>query len=181
MQPLTKIGKKQIIQLRLFIARAAQEDSLRWWEDNSLTPSGEFLLDKIFVFDPTQAGRTLALQTAQSRYQAAFESMPEALHLFRLEPSGAVEYDLRDVDVMQADSPAGAISALDELKHHLTRIIETPPGYQVVSERADHRLEIRLRNDHVRTDPLQLAQVFAWASLEGKPGAPLFPYLPSYS
>lgn len=181
MQPLTNTEEQQIIQLRLLIARAAQDDSLKWWEDNSLTPSGEFLLDKVFVFAPAAAGRTLALQTAQSRYEAAFETEPETLHLFRLEPSGAVEYGLRDADLMKVEMPAGPISSLDELRQKLSLLVKSPPAYQVVSERADHRLEIHLCDDRIRTDPLRLAQVFAWASMEGKPGSPLFPYLPSYS
>ena len=181
MQPLSYTEKQKIIQLRLIIARAAQEDSLKWWDDNALTPSGGFLLDKVFVFAPTAAGKALALQTARSRYEAAFENAPGTLHLFRLEFSGAVEYHFREVDIMKIDPPANAIASLDELKQLLLRIIPAPPGYQVVSERADHRLEIRLRDDRVRTDPARLAQVFAWASLEGKPGYPLFPYLASYS
>ena len=181
MQPLTDFEKQKIIRIRLLIARAAQNDSLRWWEDDSLTPSGAFLLDKAFVFAPEAAGRTLALQTARSRYRAAFETQPAALHLFRLEPSGAVEHGLQGVNPAAVEIPAGPIASVDELRQQLLHLIQTPPGYQIVGERADHRLEIRLRDDRIRTDPLRLTQGFAWASLEGKPGSPLFPYLPSNS
>lgn len=177
MQSLSLAEKQQIVQLRLLIARAAQPDSLAWWEDDSLTPSGSFLLEKAFVFAPEEAGRTLALRAAGYRFQAAFAGEPDALHLFRLEPTGEVEYGLREVDVMKLKLPAQPIVSIEDLKQQLTGLAGSAPGYKVVSERAEHRIEIRLSDEADRSNPLRLAQIFARAMLEGQPGAPLFPYL----
>lgn len=181
MPALSLIQKTQIIHLRLLIARAAQPDSLNWWDDNSLSPAGDFLIDKLFLYAPQEAGRKLGLEAAASRYRAAFNHAQPALHLFRLEGSGEVEHGLREVNLLEIDLPQEPILTIDSLKQPLLRITGEPPGYSAVSERAERRLEIRLKDEKLRDNPLRMAQVFAWAMLEGRPGAPLFPYLPDHS
>ena len=180
-QPLTLVENQQILRLRLLLARAAQRDSLKWWEDDSLTQAGAFLLERGFVFAPSEAARKVALQTAACRYQGAFEDQTRVLHLFRLDESGAVEHGLREADVMQDDLPADPITDLDTLKRFLAQACGDRSGFTVVAERAEHRLEIRLKDEKTRSNPLRLAQIFAWASLEGKLEYPLFPYLSTLS
>ena len=83
---------KLILSLQLLIARAAQKDSLMWWEDDALTPSGKYLLDRLFFFDADEAGRKLAMEAAKVRYRAAFGAENNVLHLFHLDQTGDVEY-----------------------------------------------------------------------------------------
>jgi hypothetical protein len=179
MQPLTLHEQQQIIQIRLLIAFAAQVEHLNWWEDNALSPAGSHLLDRAFVFAPEEAGRKLALLTARSRYQAAFETEPESLHLFRLEPTGEIEYHLRSVEVKKLTLPEKPPKSVDDLKQALLKLTSETPGYKLIAERPENRLEIRMLDDSLISNPLRLTQVFAWASQEGRPGVPVFPYLSS--
>jgi len=79
-----------MLKPRLYIARAAQKDSRRWWEDESLTPSGAFALELRLPAAPIEAGRKLALAAARARHQNAFADDPDAIHLFRLDRTGPV-------------------------------------------------------------------------------------------
>ena len=177
MQPLNIAQQQQILQLRLLIARAAQLDSLNWWEDNSLTEAGNYLLERVFVFAKEEAARKLALEAAVRRYQGAFGEQKNMLHLFRLEPTGELDFRLRKIDLASVDIPLDPIPTLDALKQRLLTLIGEPPAYKVIIERGSHQLEIRLRSDKAKQDLVHLAQAFAWASLESKPGHPVFPYI----
>ena len=69
-----------ILSLRLLIARAANKDSLAWWDDDSLADHTVFLLDRIFPIAPRLAGRSLALRAAVARHQVAVAAEERAVH-----------------------------------------------------------------------------------------------------
>ena len=73
---------ERIIQLRLLIARAAQKDSLHWWEDESLTQAGVFLVERLFIMDASETARKLAIEAARTLYRMAFGDDRKKLHLF---------------------------------------------------------------------------------------------------
>ncbi len=169
---------KQIVQLRLLIARAAQKDSLHWWDDDSLTAAGGFLLGRLFMNAPEAASRRLAITAAESRYQAAFSGEDHLLHLFRLDLAGNIEKIFGTVPLVTLSIPDLPIAGLDDLRQNITSITGgDPPAFQVIAERANHRLEIQITDNENLSNPLILTQIFAWASLHGKPGAPIFPYI----
>lgn len=169
--------KNKLLSLRLLIARAAQKDSLNWWEDDSLSPAGSYLLERLFPADPAEAGRKLALEAARTRYQAAFNGDDTALHLFRLDKTGDIEYGLQDVRLADIPIPSEPITTLDALQEKLFELIGSIPQFQVVGERANRCLEINIKNSTNKLSVLDLAQVLAWASLEGQPGHPIFPFI----
>ena len=172
--------KQTILCLRLLIARAAQKDSLNWWEDDSLTPAGSFLLERLFLADPGEAGRKLALEAARTRYQAAFNGDgAAALHLFRLDKTGEVEYGLQDVLLTNIQVPSEPITTIDTLRQKLLELTGQPLKYQIVGERTNRCLEIGLKNPTEKLSILDIAKTLAWASLEGNPGQPIFPYITS--
>ena len=85
----------EILRLRLLICRAAATDSLRWWEDASLTEDGAFLLGRLFPRSARAAARRLALQAALLRHEVALAELPGPRHLFDL--GAEVEAALQEV------------------------------------------------------------------------------------
>jgi len=79
---LTPEEARTILQLRLLVARAANRDSLGWWDDESLTPPAGFLLERIFPTAPPLAARSLALAAALARHQVACPDGGRALYLY---------------------------------------------------------------------------------------------------
>jgi len=171
--------KNTILGLRLLVARAAQKDSLNWWEDDSLTQAGSYLLERLFLTDPSEAGRKLALEAARTRYQAAFNGEDSAIHLFRLDKSGDVEHDLQGIRLGDIPLPSEPIPKPDMLRQKLLDLTGQPPQFQIVGERANNRLEIGMQHTVGKISIVNIAATLAWASLEGKPGQPIFPYITS--
>ena len=61
-----------ILRLRLLVCRAAQPDSLKWWDDNALTAEGAYLTERLFSRRPRAAAARIALAAARSRHWAAY-------------------------------------------------------------------------------------------------------------
>jgi hypothetical protein len=169
--------KLGLLSLRLLIARAAQKDSLGLWEDDSLTQAGSYLLDRLFLADPIEAGRMLALEAARTRYQAAFNGEDTVLHLFHLDKTGEVEHGLQGIRLTNVPVPSEPITTQDALRQNLLELTGEPPKFHIVGERANHRFEISVIPSIGNISILNLAKVLAWATLEGKPGQPIFPYI----
>lgn len=166
-----------ILRLQLVIARAAQKDSLRWWEDDSLTPSGKFLLERLFIVDAEEAGRKLAVEAAKVRFQAAFGDKNNALNLFHLDQAGEVEHALQGIRLSSIPIPADPILSMEDLRRVLLEQVGSPLKYQVLGARSNSRLEIKIENLPTKFDLNPIAKTLAWAMLEGEPGKPIFPYI----
>lgn len=164
----------QILALRLLILRAAQKDSLAWWEDESLTQAGGFLVEKLFLMDTAESARQLAMEAARTRYRMAFGEDRKRLHLLWLDPKGQVEFELRRARFMEIEMPAEPISTLEAFREKLLALTGQPMPYERVDVGNNNILEIRVNN---RTDPLDLAKTLAWACLESPPRKPFFPYV----
>jgi hypothetical protein len=170
-------GHKLILSLQLLIARAAQKDSLRWWEDDSLTPSGKYLLERLFPVNPEEAGYKLALEAAKVRYQAAFSDTAQVLHLFHLDQTGDVEHSMQGIRLSNLPILSEPIQTIDALRHHLLELVGSQMKYQVVSKRPNNCLEIKMGDKSPNPDVIQIVKTLAWATLEGEPGKPIFPYI----
>lgn len=166
-----------IAALRLLVARAANRDSLAWWDDESLTQHAGVLLDRLFPVAPQLAARQLALASARARHNAAFESIPAALHLFRLDPGGQVELAMRTVHLPDINVPRDPITSVDALRDQLGSLVGEPhPAYKVLARRPGNGLHIEI--SPVRDGPpaIYRARALAWAYLEARPGQPAFPF-----
>ena len=60
--PLTAL--RQILDLRLLIARAGERDSLAWWDSRALTEQGQWALARLYPRYAGHAGARLAIETA---------------------------------------------------------------------------------------------------------------------
>ncbi len=60
--PLTTL--RQILDLRLLIARAGEQDSLAWWASHALTGQGQWALERLYPRYAPDAGARLAIEAA---------------------------------------------------------------------------------------------------------------------
>jgi hypothetical protein len=167
----------ELLRLRLLIARAAQKDSLSWWEDESLTQAGNFLMERLFTMDTTETARKLAMEAAKTRYRMAFGENGAKLHLFQLDQRGQVEYELRDLRYSELKISVEPITSPDMLRQELLAITGTPMPYEIVGPGINNQLEIRMKDILRKTPILELAKTLAWACLESSRGKPVFPYI----
>lgn len=172
---LTPEGIRTILGLRLLIARAANKDSLAWWDDESLARHAGFLLERIFPMAPPLAARSLALAAASARHQAACTE--GALHLYRLDPDNQDKLALRFVPLLPIPVPEEPITTLETLRQHLLDLTGAPASYAIVRQTNAHGLQIKGPPCPAGVSPLaHRARTLAWAYLEGGPGEPVFPF-----
>lgn len=166
---------RTILSLRLLIARAANKDSLAWWDDESFTAPAQYLFDRIFPMAPPLAARSLALAAAIARHRAACDK--ETLHLYRLDSDNQDGLALRFEPLLPVPVPEEPITTPENLRRHLLDLTGDPAHYTVVRETSTHGLQIKIPPCPPDTSPLaHRAQTLAWAYLESAPGAPVFPF-----
>jgi hypothetical protein len=167
----------EILRLRLLIAHAANKDSLAWWDDDSLTPHAAYLLERIFPMAPALAARSLALQAALARHEAACDSADGAVHLYRLSADNADNLALRDVPLLPIPVPTDPIDSIQALRQLLQALSGNRPAYRIVRRTESSGLHIEIPPT-ANGVPILLhrATALAWAYLEGAPGAPVFPF-----
>lgn len=166
-----------ILRLRLLLARAANKDSLAWWDDESLTSPAGFLLERLFPMAPALAARSLALSAALARHQAACAAGGKALHLYRLDSDNQDRLALRTVPLLAIPVPHDPITTMEALRQHLLDLIGQPMPY-TAKRRTDARgLQLEIPPGLFGVSPLlHRARTLAWAYLEGAPNQPVFPY-----
>lgn len=164
-------GLETILRLRAIVCRAAQGDSLRWWDDESLTPYARVILDPLFPRTASTAALNIALGAARLRYRAAFAmSNTRVLHLFALD-------DETEMSLVDAE-PAGI--TLDENPipdaEAFRRVLGSDwRDYDIVDRGAAGLLEIRPRGVKLE-DAVETARALASAHAGG-PGAAVFPFV----
>jgi hypothetical protein len=174
---ITPEDARTIFSLRLLVARAANKDSLAWWDDESLTPHAGFLLERLFPMAPPLAARSLALSAALARHQAACSANEKALHLYRLDADNQDKLAMRFVPLLPIPVPNQAITTMDALSQHLLRLLGEPAPYNVVQRTKTDGLQIEIPPSPAGVSSLlHRAKTLAWAYLEGAPGQPIFPF-----
>jgi hypothetical protein len=172
---LTPEESHTILGLRLLVARAANRDSLAWWDDESFTTHAGFLLERIFPMAPPLAARSLALAAALARHQAACTERD--LHLYRLDPDNQDKLTLRFAPLLPIPVPEEPITTLETLRQHLLNLTGETVPYIIVRETGAHGLQIEPLPCPPGVSPLaHRARTLAWAYLEGAPGEPVFPF-----
>ncbi len=82
---LSTAGLDGVLQARAIVARFGQRDALAWWDDESLMPSGEFVMNRLFPRTASYAQAEVAIEAATLRHQALLPQ-PGRITLFRLPP-----------------------------------------------------------------------------------------------
>jgi len=167
-----------ILRLRLLIARAANRDSLAWWDDEALTAPAGFLLERLFPVAPPLAARSLALRAAFARHEGACTDIGGALHLYRLDADNADGLALRTVPLLSVPYPEAPIITTDALREHLIALLGQPVQVKIAQRRNGGALQITIPPCPAGVwAPLHRAKSFAWAYLEGAPGQPVLPFV----
>ncbi len=178
--PVTGITEQDaisILRLRLLIARAANRDSLAWWDDDSLTPPAGFVLERLFPGAPPLAARSLAIQAASARHVAAFTAIPSALHLYHLDSDNLDVLALRFYPLLTVPVHTEPIASMDELRSILLTLCGQPMPYKVLHLGVNGTLEIEIPTCPAGVQALlHRAQTVAWAYLAGAKEKPVFPY-----
>lgn len=172
---LTEAETRQILALRLLIARAANQDSLGWWDDESLTPAAAYLLSRLFPMSPGVAGKSLALRAALARHGVACPR--DGLHLYRLDADNRDKLALRFAPLNRVPVPEVPIATRTALRDRLLELMEGPQVYTVLRRTASGGLLIEVPPAPVDVPPMiHRAKTLAWAYLEEAQAAPLFPF-----
>lgn len=174
---ITDVDARTILHLRLLLARAANKDSLAWWDDESLTPHARFLLERIFPMAPALAARSLALSAATARHQAACASHENALHLYRLDLDSQDALALRSIPLLNIPLLQEPIPSVDVLEQELVGLFGKLAPYTPVRRTEAGGLQIEISPAPTGVSVLvHRAQTLAWAYLEGAPKEPVFPF-----
>ncbi|MFZ5915472.1 MAG: BrxE family protein [Chloroflexota bacterium] len=174
---LSSQDARTVLNLRLLVARAANKDSLAWWDDESLTPHAGFLLERLFPMAPPLAARSLALNAALARHDAACGVIRNALHLYRLDADSQDRLALRFEALLPIPVPVEPIPSTEGLKQCLLVLLGAPAAYTVVHRTGAGGLQIEIPPVPRGVSPLlHRARTLAWAYLEGAPGQPAIPY-----
>ena len=168
---------RTILSVRLLLARAANKDSLAWWDDESLTPHAGFLLERIFPMAPALAARSLALSAAAARHRAACAGHDNALHLYRLDLDGQDALALSSVPLLSIPLPQEPMPSNDARRQEQLGLLGKPMHYTSVRRTETSGLQIERPPVPVGVSLLlHRAQTLAWAYLEGAPSEPVFPF-----
>ena len=177
-----------ILRLRVIVARAAQIDSLRWWDDRSLTPEGDFVTARLFPFRPRLAGAKIAVATARARHWEVVPRLPGVVHLFDL--GDEIEYELAAVPLDESWIPA----PLTTPKSFFAALAEAVPdgtgcSYEGRADPASDadagagagasalKIGLSLDTDPALKPALAEAGALALAYNDAAMSRPLFPYL----
>ena len=168
---------ESILAIRLLIARAGNRDSLGWWDDDSLSVSAEFVLQRMFPVEPPLAGRRLALEAAFARHQALAPADPHIVHLYRLDSDNRDRWATRFHMLESIPVPAKPIDAPDALRAGLIALTGKPMPYEVERHGPGATVKIVVPPGPADTDALlHRARTLAWAYLEARPGQCVIPY-----
>ncbi len=166
----------RLLHLQLLIARAGQRDSLQWWDDESLTSSGAYVVERVFVGAPQLTAQRLALRAAVSRHTDALADFYTATHLFHLDEQRQTELALRGVPLPSDIDLQTPISDMTAFRDRLLSIVGTAPNYEPVGKVGLNNTQ-RIRLSTNASPILEKAAALAWTYAASKVGKPVFPYL----
>lgn len=165
-----------ILRLRVLIARAAQPDSLQWWQDQSLTQDGMYVVERLFARNPKWAAAHLAIASSRARHWAAIPREPNVTHLFDL--GNPIEFALADFRIETEWIPNPPAS-MDDFIMAIGEIVPDGAGYESGAPDTNGALEIHLLPEREHLLPILLARVsaLALAYSGAERGQPIFPFL----
>src|SRR5207244_4414084 len=144
------------------VCRAAQGDSLRWWDDESLTPYARVILDPLFPRTAASTAIKIAFEAARLRYRAAFAATnARVLHLFSLDD----ETEMSLVDA-EPDGVAPSEDPIADVEAVRLALGTDWRDYDIVDRGAGGLLEIRPRAGSA-VGSVETARALASAHAEG--------------
>jgi hypothetical protein len=171
-ESLSDSDAKRILDIRQLIARAATSDSMRWWEDESLSAAGLRLASRLFPRAPERAAARLAMLAARSRHNVAMPRGDSIVHLFDL--GDEVELALDDAFHDQYSvTILPAVTSPDALEQALSDLGITPVETSLPRS-SSGALDVGITQS---ASVLERAQRLAAAYVLGDVRQPMFPYI----
>lgn len=116
----------RILDLRILIARAGEQDSLKWWNSHALTKDGQWALKRLYPRHAHYAGARLSIASASLVHAQKIAQRP-AVTLFglgvELDAQVMMQLDLRRLDETPLDVPP-AIHSTEELRRLLSEVVD---------------------------------------------------------
>lgn len=168
---------KSILRLRLIVCRAAQADSLQWWDDRSLTIEGAFVVERLFGKRPRVIAAKIALAAARTRHWAAMPKSTNVAHLFDL--GDEIEEEIGAVPLEEHWIPTQPFASVNDFALAIKRIVADDITWKQDQPNQDGAFEVRLsaRSTKGVDSTLALARVLALAYAGARQRQPVFPFL----
>jgi hypothetical protein len=168
---------EQIVRLALLIARAGQNDSLKWWDDDALSEAGLFALSRVFPRNPRSAAVRLAFLAATERHRGMLDSagVRGATTLLDFaEAALATPYENGPFVTAVRDEPITSVGQLRTLLQDLAPGVTT---IEIPSPSPDGLLDLTDLVGRTRPGPQARAALLAAGYLQGQVGKPVIPYV----
>jgi hypothetical protein len=157
----------------LLIARAGAKDSLNWWDDDSLTSAGEFVLGRIFPRKWKLISCRLAIRAAKEKHEGAARTvgLEDIATLFSNVSTVGLESTVAEGIVT---SP---LHSMDEFRGRLATLCPRVTEFDVPQPQDSGLLDITdiTGGDNPSTETLVAA--FASGYTRAQAGKPVFPFI----
>jgi hypothetical protein len=174
---MTVSDVETILRLRLIVCRAAQLDSLQWWDDQSLTTEGAFVVERLFGGRPRVAAAKIALAAARVRHWAAMPKSKNVVHLFDF--GDDIEEQINSVSLEEGWISSSAFTSTDDFGSAIRGIAADEIDYKRSDPDQNGALELHLsaRLGKGMNVILARARVLALTYAVARPRQPVFPFL----
>jgi hypothetical protein len=168
---------KDGVSLALLIIRAGENDSLRWWDDESLSEAGLFALSKILPRNPRAAAVRLAYLAARERHRgilAAAGVRGATTLLDFAEPALATPQESAFLVTAVRDEP---VTSMDQLRTRLHELASEVTTIEMPAPSGEGLLDLSDFVGRASPGPQGRPALLAAGYLQGQVGKPVIPYL----
>lgn len=157
----------------LLIARAGARDSLNWWDDDSLTSAGEFVLGRIFPRKWKQISYRLAIRAVKEKHEGAVHAvgLEDFITLFSIVSLVGLE------SAVAEDIVSSPINSIDEFTGRLTILCPRVIEFDVPQATASGLLDMTGIASDDGTSTETLVAAFASGYTRAQAGKPVFPFI----
>jgi hypothetical protein len=174
---LSPSSAEHSVSLALLIIRAGEKDSLRWWDDESLSEAGLFVLSKILPRNPRAAAIRLAYLAALERHRAilAAAGVRGATTLLDFaEPALTTPQESASLVTAVLDEP---ITSMDQLRTRLHELASEVTTIEIPAPSDEGLLDLSDFIGRASPGSEGRAALLAAGYLQGQVGKPVIPYL----
>ena len=168
---------KHSVSLALLIIRAGEKDSLKWWDDESLSEAGLFALSRVLPRNPRAAAVRLAYLAARERHRGMLASagVQGATTLLDFaEPALATPLESASFVMAVRDQP---ITSVGQLRIHLHELASEVTTIEMPAPSGEGLLDLSDFPGRAAPGLEGRAALLAAGYLQGQVGKPVIPYL----
>lgn len=168
---------ERTVRLALLIIRAGERDSLKWWDDESLSEAGLFALSRILPRNPNAAAVRLAYLAARERHRGMLASAGI--------PGATTLLDFVEVALSEPQERSSAVAAVREepitsvgqLRTLLQEVAPEVRTIELPAPSGNGLLDLSDLVGRATPGPQVRAALLAAGYLQGQVGKLVVPYL----